>query len=817
METLGIEAESSEGGDRIPNRCRSQRLWALDRVQRGHHLDTAERGGSSPSPGALCTPVWSGANEKTPLWTHDETERSRPASGVPAVPTRVLLSCREASGGMARRKVNRRKATAKKPGGARKTKRRKVGPRKKAGGRRIPARKPKDDPQGEGRPYRMIISRLTVEKLGVKLYDRASAVAAELVANSYDADAENVVVRVPLGTQLAPSIPSTDATNYFIEVEDDGHGMTPTEAIDQYLIVGSDRRRHPDQGPHSRDKKRPVMGRKGIGKLAPFGICRKIEVISSGGPKTQQGYLTTHFVMDFDRIVQDTGRHVELDRGDQDRTYRGKSGTTIRLFDFLPKRVPPRDTFHRQLARRFILVQEDFSIRVHDLRGDPDEPEEVAPFVIPTMEGAKFDVADRPVVMDDGGELPVNGWLGLAKEAYRNEEMAGVRIYARGKIVATTRDFEQPAGFTGEFTTRSYLVGEVHAEWLDSDDGEDLIRTDRQGILWDSDHGMALRRWGMEQIREIGAASRAPRRRRVRDLFLQVAQLRNRAEARFRDEAVVRAALELGEQIGAFAQEDELEDKSYVEGLCEIILSVAPHRALIEAFEEFSRAVGVERSIEDMADLFGKTRVAELASYAQIAAERIRAIEQLESIVLSGESDESALQDLVSRAPWLTHPTWTVITQNQTLKTFKTAFEQFWQHQSGKPVTLAISHETRRPDFTLVSADRTLHIVEIKAAGHRFDANDFVRLNNYADAFELFFDQNNELYSEWGNGWVIDLVVDAIGLSGVNQRAYESLVAESKLEQMSWVDFLGRAKKAHEEFLDARDAAESARTEVDGA
>src|SRR5574341_1284735 len=52
--------------------------------------------------------------------------------------------------------------------------------------------------------YFLRISRLTVDKLGVKLYDKVSAVVAELVANSYDADAEQVFVRLPLRTLLAP-------------------------------------------------------------------------------------------------------------------------------------------------------------------------------------------------------------------------------------------------------------------------------------------------------------------------------------------------------------------------------------------------------------------------------------------------------------------------------------------------------------------------------------------------------------------------------------------------------------------------------------
>jgi hypothetical protein len=81
-------------------------------------------------------------------------------------------------------------------------------------------------------PYYLRISRLTVDKLGVKLYDKASAVVAELIANGYDADAETVTVRLPLNVQLASkSGGQLRDLNYVIDVEDDGHGMTPDEAI----------------------------------------------------------------------------------------------------------------------------------------------------------------------------------------------------------------------------------------------------------------------------------------------------------------------------------------------------------------------------------------------------------------------------------------------------------------------------------------------------------------------------------------------------------------------------------------------------------
>jgi hypothetical protein len=47
-----------------------------------------------------------------------------------------------------------------------------------------------------------------------------------------------------------------------------------------------------------------------------------------------------------------------------------KRGTIIRMRSFLPKRIPDAETFHRQLATRFVLAEKDFKIIVEDTR-DP--------------------------------------------------------------------------------------------------------------------------------------------------------------------------------------------------------------------------------------------------------------------------------------------------------------------------------------------------------------------------------------------------------------------------------------------------------------
>jgi hypothetical protein len=659
------------------------------------------------------------------------------------------------------------------------------------------------DGGGEQSGYTLRISRLTIDKLGVKLYDRVSAVVAELVANCYDADADNAWVELPLSTLLATKDPETGEPidkDYQIVVRDDGHGMTPAEARAFYLQVGRDRRKGAGQGDRSRKKDRPVMGRKGIGKLAPFGICKIIEVISSGGdPVEGLGYFTTHFFLDFDKILQDTDADVTLDVGALDGTYQQESGTTVRLTHFLPKRVPSPEDFRRQLAVRFAFVDPAFHIHIKDTRVDPPEEYQVEQFHVETHPETFIDVSGRPVMTPEGEQLPVTGWVAIAKQSHKHEELAGVRIYARGKIVATTRDFEQPAGFTGEYTMRSYLVGQVEADWLDGK--EDLIRTDRQSILWDSELGSALRAWGAEVIKDVAKRSAKPRRTKKRDIFMEKSHIKEKALDLYRDEGIADEAVRLGEQIGAFAAEDELDDSEYVDDLTEVILSLAPHQALVEAFKTIARKK--EASIDELINLFGKTKVAEMASYAQVAAERVESIRRLEEKLTQPEASESDYQALIASAPWLIKPDWSILTANQSLRTFRDRFTAFFKGRYGQDIDIAISYERKRPDFTLIQHGNKLRIVEIKVPGHSFDDDDYRRMENYVAAFRQFFNENKAIADRFPDGWQIDLIADSVGLKDQTSRfAYESFEERGEVVRSSWEDFLLAAVQAHEQILD---------------
>jgi hypothetical protein len=660
--------------------------------------------------------------------------------------------------------------------------------------------------------YTMRIERTIVDKLGLQMYDKASAVVAELIANAYDADAKEVTVSIPLGRALAVrKNGKIEQKGYVIEVHDNGHGMTPEEANEFYLKVGIDRRKNPKHGAVSREKKRPVMGHKGIGKLAPFGICRTIEVRSAGGKETSKGYRVTHFELDYEKILDETEIRKKTDYNptvlSDDGTWGKRRGTSIILKNFNTKLVPDKETFHRQLAVRFGLKLPDFRIFVKDAKKESAEQEfEVGTLDFPLMEATRIDVEDRPVEAN-GKKYPVSGWVGMAKQPYQNVEMAGIRIYARGKIVSVTRDFGIPSGFAGEYVARSYLVGEIHANWLDEE--EDLIQTHRQEILWSSDLGLALATWGQKLVKEVAKRGREPRRKKAKSQFLQVSALEKKAKERFHDSELQKAAIEIGGKIGEVASEEELTDEDYVRDLTEVILTVAPHKLLVDTFKKISdMAVEGKVDVADLLKLFQTTEIAQLASYGQIVAEKITAIDIFEKAIRQEDTGENELQKILERAPWLINPRWELAIADRTLKTFQEAFQGWYKKEHNEDITTTtrIKNQTKRPDFIFLHKENALIIVEIKPPKHVFTDEDWKRLEKYYDAVEEFFTGNPRFKSSFPNGHKVILVRDSENLSSTVKKAIDSLKKSDRLLPYTWHELLQNTKRDHESYLMVRDS-----------
>ena len=687
--------------------------------------------------------------------------------------------------------------------------------------------------------YTMRISRLTVDKLGVKLYDKVSAVIAELIANSYDADAREVFVRAPMGQYLATKAGgSLSDKGFTIEVVDDGTGMTPGETGQMqgfFLIIGAERRTDPRRGSISPVHGRKVMGRKGVGKLAPFGICKIIEVISAGGEKISKqengeekhGYSTSHVIMDYDKIIE---RNDELNEpykpcvGEHDDTLSDKTGTKIILKNFNYRRVPDIETLSRQIAQRFGIQSEDWKIVVQDnttTSSDSDHARTVGAFNVQKMPNTSIifqqnnggqgqvigpsgnTIDDLKAGFEHDGEFyPIKGWMGYAKEPYKDDLMAGVRIYCRGKIAAQTSLFNKRAGFTGEHNIRSYLVGELFADWLDEED--DLIQTDRRDILWSDELGAAFETWGQHIVSRIGTLSRDPMRKATLDLFFETGRVDKRIQESFPNNSqkdIRDQAIKVAQMFGRTISRAEAIDRDVVGDLVDLSITLAPHVTLDEMMRD--AAEQTETPLAVLSSLLRTARIAELSSFGRIAEDRLKVIERLETLKDEESTKEDSLQNLIEDAPWLINPEWAPVIANQSLNRLRKEFEKYYKKETGQTISLSdFQNPKKRPDFVLSSQEGIAQIIEIKRPAHALKNDEMDRIVTYHDCMESFLkDEKNADFQKFFHDFHVTLVCDATDLTGAQGAAYDGYKAKGKLTHVNWHTFLLRTETVHKDFL----------------
>ena len=652
--------------------------------------------------------------------------------------------------------------------------------------------------QHSSQKYTLRISRLTIDKMGIQMYDRVSAVLAELIANAYDADATQVKITLPFGHYLARRVEGqVEDQGFKITIEDNGCGMTAQEVNAYYLNVGYNRRvKRSERTPKYN---RQVMGRKGIGKLAPFGICREVEVKTAGGPLTDRGYAVSNLILNLDEILDDNGNndanvssyHPKL--GPQDGDFAISPGTTLTLRRFDRRRVPIREELDRQLSARFGLSQSEWSVWLEDSIGK-EERIELGSLNVDVMPDTRISVDDKPVIFGDR-RLPVSGWVAYAKDPYKDEVMAGVRIYARGKIVAQTRDFDIKTGFTGEFKMRSYLTGAIHAEWLDKE--EDFIRTDRQDIIWNSELGASLREWGRELLRKLAATAETSTRQRAWDRFLEQSHLDERLEvAHPKDRTIRDSVLSAARALVTRADRDSIENSDYVDRMVRLAYAIGPHRTLLDTLNEV--ATREDEATDVILELFDRARLVEIYSLGQVAQERVDAVEQLKGLIANANTQERELQKLLEGAPWIIYPDWTPLSNNQALATTRTNFENWYHTNFQREIsTSAIANPTKQPDFVLLNHLGRLEIFEIKRPKHRLTDEEFDRAFNYLTAMRKYVEESDDVKEQFPTV-KLTFVCDGLNLSTMQDRLLET---DPGVNKQTWHALLQTTSRSHEDFL----------------
>ncbi|WP_223654359.1 ATP-binding protein [Hymenobacter psoromatis] len=629
-------------------------------------------------------------------------------------------------------------------------------------------------------------------------------------------------------------------TPWEIIIEDDGHGMSTEEVNAFFLTIGGERRNDRKRGPKSRVFGRDVMGRKGVGKLAPFGICEKVEVWTAGGESIKgddgkEYYQVSNFIMDINNIMSPTDAPYYPDLGKEDGTLAEHTGTRITLADFARRQVPEIKSMQRQLAQRFGITSPNWRLELYDNAAGDTTAHEVGKFAVKTMKHTKIrfeaptgtasaeegKLALRYALDPDGEEnqgieagftyggrvYPIAGWMAYSDQSYRDDLMAGVRIYCRGKIAAQTNLFNKKSGFTGEFQVRSYLVGYLEADWLDEE--EDLIQTDRKDILWSEELGQQFEKWGQRVVSSIGSLSLEPMREKMLMVFNDTSDVNNQIQHAYpgpEQGQIRQQARELATMFAQRMREDEVRNPISIQATINTVIMLAPHITLDDQLRKAAAAVDTQFSM--VSGILQIAQIAELSSFGSIASKRIDIIDKLHNLKDDHTVDEDQLQALLEEAPWLVDPQWAPVTSNKSLATVRKRFEEFYFHKTGEEISLSRldndGRKRKRPDFVLLEEERSIQLVEIKKPGHEFDNTDMARLVNYFEYMDEFMNDpgNQSFLRGYGNSYQITLVCDGTKLTSVSKRAYEELVTNGRLIQHNWSAFLTRTQRVHRDFIE---------------
>jgi hypothetical protein len=346
--------------------------------------------------------------------------------------------------------------------------------------------------------FKLTYELAVIEHLGLNLYSEVHSAISELVANAYDAEANNVSVTLPIGVQLGLS-------GQKIIVKDDGHGMTYEECKEKFLRIGLNRRR---QSSLSKNKKRKVIGKKGIGKLAGFGIAEQITVST-----VSHGELT-EFVLSLSALASAPAanpKEAKKKGPEVRREYRPrlikakapttrKNGTTVTLENLRTLDPINLNEFKQRLSRKFAVFGQDFKVTLVTAGGRVKN--EIAKFDVPTQfrfpsKGWATDYVATPNL----GNQKVVYWIGFTRNTIKDDAVRGISVVANGKSVQEPFEFKVTGGTTGQFGMQ-YITGEVHADWLD-DTKVDVIASDRSAVRWSDLDAYALLKWGQQKVKDL--------------------------------------------------------------------------------------------------------------------------------------------------------------------------------------------------------------------------------------------------------------------------------------------------------------------------
>ncbi len=617
-----------------------------------------------------------------------------------------------------------------------------------------------------------------IEHIGIQMYQSPTAALAEIVSNAWDADATQVDINF--------DFQSDQKKDWKITISDNGNGMTKAECQTKFLSVGYNRREADGPTARTKKKRRPLMGRKGIGKFAGFGIARYIQISTT----SHETYENTAFELD-QLVIRQGDSYISTDKlkievKNKTVPQSEPSGTVITLKDLaLSKRISEQQ-FRESLARRFIInsTVDEFVVTVNGVEMSDDVSSLGVDMSFP-QDLSEDDKINRKVDIDADGwgtERLESGkevrWrVQFFKDLVKNEELFGITIFAHKKLAQRPFMFNLSGGLASQ-AGPEYMSGKVIADWVD-EFGEDVISTERQRLRWEHPEVAELQTWGQALIRRLLSVWKQKRNQeKMQMLEKRVGTFAERLKALGSEASTVRTAL------AKLAQVEKLSADQFSDLGSAVLLAWESGRlkGLIEKIAHTN-----EMNEAELVSILTEANAITALHTAETVNAKLQAIRGLEARISKREL-ENAVRDYIAKNPWLISPRWETFAKETRLsKICEQATQEAYDDN---------------PDFNkrvdlILSSDRQLLLLEFMRPGITLDSDHLYRFGLYMNIIQEHIEQNTALGLDTISGYI---VADRLAKKPGHARQLKEMASAGRYA-MDWETLVQQAKAQWKEFL----------------
>lgn len=487
--------------------------------------------------------------------------------------------------------------------------------------------------------YKMTLDLNVLNHLGLNLYSNTPAVLSEVIANAWDADATEVVINCSQEEDV-------------ITIIDNGCGMTTEDINNKFLCVGYQKRKNGEA--KTRQLGRAVMGRKGIGKLSLLSIADTIKIYSKKDDEKNAFCMSRD---DIEREITSTNRSY-APRVIEFEDFPFETGTKIVIRNFKKNINRTAEFLRKRLARRFSVIGKDFNII---LCGTPITIEDrdfyrKIQFVWPIGE---FDVAalrpypnisiQPPLDGKISEKYKISGWIGSAEKPSDLDGNNKISIITRGKLAQ--EDLLATFGEGGVYA--SYLIGEIHADFLDDDNASDISTSNRQQYIEDDERYQALKSHTYKLLKSIQGKWTDLRKEKSTDKVTSSIPAIKEWYDSLRP-STKKYAQRLFASIESMRFDD---DDSKKRELLKYGILAFERLKLTDKLSLLDNNDNMIDDIVKFGDVFADLQDIEATLYWEIANERLKIVKQL-SESCDQNAKEKVLQKYIFDNLWLLNPSW---------------------------------------------------------------------------------------------------------------------------------------------------------------